>query len=534
MSASLNGDVVVIGAGIAGQSAALRLAQAGRRVIVLTKTELSRSASYWAQGGVAAALHAADTAQLHAADTADAGAGLSKPETVAAVTEAAPDLIRWLDRLGVAFSRESDGDFHLGREGGHSERRIVHAHDATGKAIMTTLEQHVRRHPNIRMLEHHVVLDVLASRPVRGEAAQCRGLQILDPETSELISLTGPRVILASGGAAGIYNATTNPATSTGDGIAMAWRAGCRVANLEFVQFHPTALFDPAGAKPLLISEALRGEGARLLLPNGERFMHRYDKRAELAPRDIVARAIFEQMNNHGTSHVLLDISFKSGQFIDEHFPTIAAACLLRGIDIKREPIPVAPAAHYTCGGVVTNGYGATDVQGLYAIGECAFTGLHGANRLASNSLLEGLVFAQRCAEEILTHSTVHQTTLVAEPIKPAAEASADVVGQLRERVGQLMWDRVGIVRSNTGLVQAQAELVTINRRIAKLIEHHQPNPQLMALRNVGLVAALTTACALQRQESRGGHFNSDLPATLTVPTDSILTPQLAAITQAA
>lgn len=534
MSASLNGDVVIIGAGIAGQSAALRLAQGGRRVIVLTKTNLDRSASYWAQGGVAAALDANDDVQRHADDTLDAGAGLSRTATVAAVTAAAPGLIQWLDGLGVPFSRDDDGKLHLGREGGHSERRIVHAQDATGRAIMTSLERQVQQHPNIRLLEHHVVLDLITEQPAAGDVRRCSGLQILDPASGELISLTGPQVILASGGAAGIYNSTTNPSTSTGDGIAMAWRAGCKVANLEFVQFHPTALADPTGTKPLLISEALRGEGARLQLPDGERFMQRYDSRAELAPRDIVARAIYEQMRSNNLDHVLLDISFKSDQFIEQHFPTIAEACLQRGIDIKRQPIPVAPAAHYTCGGIVTDESGLTDVPGLYAIGECASTGLHGANRLASNSLLEGLVFAQRCAEEILAQNAAHETTLVVEPIKQAAPAAGEVIKKLRDQLGQLMWERVGIVRNNAGLTRAQAELITMNRRIAKLVEHHQPSPELMTLRNIGLVAALTTACALRRQESRGGHFNSDLPTTLAVPTDSTLTPQLRAKIRAA
>lgn len=534
MSASLNGDVVVIGGGIAGQSAALRLAQAGQRVILLTKSDLSHNSSYWAQGGIAAALDSNDNVGQHAQDTTEAGAGLSKPQTVADVTHAAPELIQWLDSLGVPFSRSSDGEFHLGREGGHSQRRIVHAQDATGKAIMTRLEKHIRHHPNVRILEHHVVVDVITDTPAKGGPKRCRGVQILDIADNELISLLGPQVILASGGAAGIYKASTNPTSSTGDGIAMAWRAGCQVANLEFVQFHPTALYDPDNPRPLLISEALRGEGARLQLSDGTRFMYRYDSRGELAPRDIVARGIFEQMVGQDIGHVFLDISFKSDRFIEQHFPTIAQACLARDIDITRQPIPVAPAAHYTCGGIVTDRAGQTDVQGLYAIGECAFTGLHGANRLASNSLLEGLVFAMRSCAEILSRTKIHETTIVARPTELSARACGDEINKLRSHLGQLMWDRVGIVRTNAGLAHAQAELGTLNRRIAKLVERHAPDAALLTLRNIGLVATLTTACALRRQESRGGHFNSDLPTTLPVASDTLLTPQATAVTRAA
>lgn len=533
MSASLTGDVIVIGAGIAGQSAALRLARAGRRVLLLAKTELGRSASYWAQGGIAAALDADDHVDRHADDTMDAGAGLSQHATVAKVTQAAPDLIDWLDELGVPFTRTATGEFHLGREGGHGERRIVHAHDATGKAIMTTLEQHVCKHPNIRLLQHHTVIDILTAADESGTRT-CRGVQIMDTAEAELITLRGPQVILASGGAAGIYQSSTNPSSSTGDGIAMAWRAGCRVANLEFVQFHPTAFYDPNSKQSLLISEALRGEGARLLLPNGERFMLRYDRRAELAPRDIVARGIFEQMTENNLSHVLLDISFKSPRFINEHFPSIAEACRQRGIDITQVPIPVAPAAHYTCGGIVTDQSGQTDVRGLFAIGECASTGLHGANRLASNSLLEGLVFGEQSAAAILATGSAHETVLTSRPISLAESVSPEIISRIRDHLGELMWKHVGIVRDTAGLNRAQAELGTINRRIAKLIESSEANEALATLRNIALVATLITNCALRRRESRGGHFNSDFPATLKVPTDTILTPTAVALTQAA
>ncbi|HCH20216.1 MAG TPA: L-aspartate oxidase, partial [Cellvibrionales bacterium] len=403
-------DVVVIGSGAAGLTLSLALAEQAK-VAIISKSKLSEGSTYYAQGGIAAVLDAADSIDAHTADTLIAGAGLCHEDAVRFTVERSRQAIEWLVSQGVAFTRESnqspnDGynesnnDYHLAREGGHSSRRIIHAADATGKAVSETLVERLQEHPSIETLEHHVAIDVVVERD--NPTPTCSGVYVLNCETYKVETFHARFVVIATGGASKAYLYTSNPDGASGDGIAMAWRAGCRVANMEFNQFHPTCLYHPE-AKSFLITEAVRGEGGKLLLPDGEPFMHRFDERGELAPRDIVARAIDHEMKRLGSDCVYLDISHREPDFIQSHFPTIYQRCLDLGIDICKQPIPVVPAAHYTCGGVIVDKRGSTDVKHVYAIGETSFTGLHGANRMASNSLLECVVFAQAAAESILT-----------------------------------------------------------------------------------------------------------------------------------
>ena len=517
-------DVLIVGSGLAGLSAALHLAPT-HRVAVLTKRSMSDGSSGWAQGGIAAVMAEGDSFQSHVDDTLVAGAGLSDLAATRFVVEHSPESIDWLRRLGVPFSLE-DGHLHLTREGGHSARRIVHATDATGAAVQRTLIDHVRNTPNITVFEQHTLVDLITSRKLGLPCAAgpaCLGLYALDEATDEVLTFRAPQTILATGGAGKVYLYTTNPDTATGDGIAAAWRAGCRVTNMEFIQFHPTCLYHP-NVKSFLISEAVRGEGGRLLLPDGTRFMPQHDPRLELAPRDVVARAIDFEMKKHGLECVYLDISHQPADFIREHFPTIHARCLELGIDITRQPIPVVPAAHYTCGGVHTDLSGRTDLAGLHAIGETAYTGLHGANRLASNSLVECMVFARAAAHDILA------TPLPTPPVVPPWDVSrvtdadeAVVISHNWDELRRFMWDYVGIVRTNKRLERAAHRIRLLQEEIQEFYANFHVTRDLLELRNLVTVADLIVKSARARHESRGLHFSRDYPQMLPVAVPTIL-----------
>ena len=522
-------DVLIVGSGLAGLSAALHLAPT-HRVAVLTKRAMSDGSSNWAQGGIAAVLAEGDSFDAHVQDTLVAGAGLSDPGATRFVVEHSPESIAWLRALGVPFSQE-DGHLHLTREGGHSARRIVHVTDATGAAVQKTLIETVRRTPNITLFENHTLVDLITDcklhhgRGASAEPKRCLGLYALDESTDTVHTFSAPQTILATGGAGKVYLYTTNPDTATGDGIAAAWRAGCRVTNMEFIQFHPTCLYHPH-AKSFLISEAVRGEGGRLLLPDGTRFMPLHDARAELAPRDVVARAIDFEMKKGGFDCVYLDISHQPLSFLLEHFPNIHARCLELGIDISKMPIPVVPAAHYTCGGIHTGLMGDTDIAGLHAIGEAAYTGLHGANRLASNSLVECMVFARAAATHIVA------TPLPAPPALPAWDDSrvtdadeAVVISHNWDELRRFMWDYVGIVRTNKRLERASHRIALLQGEIQEFYAHFHVTRDLLELRNLVQVAELIVRSAQARHESRGLHFSRDYPATAAMAVPTVLVP---------
>ncbi|MDZ4160421.1 MAG: L-aspartate oxidase [Burkholderiales bacterium] len=519
-------DVVIVGSGLAGLTAALQLAPT-HRVAVLTKRRLNDGASAWAQGGIAAVMDASDTFDNHVQDTLVAGAGLCDMEATQMVVEHAPEAIRWLQSLGVPFSMEGD-ELHLTREGGHSHRRIVHATDATGAAVQDTLIERVRRTPGITLFEHHMLVDVITDRKLKQAGNQCHGVYALDETTGEVITFSAPHTILATGGAGKVYLYTTNPDTATGDGIAAAWRAGCRVANMEFIQFHPTCLYHPH-AKSFLITEAVRGEGGHLLLPQsagGGRFMPQHDPREELAPRDVVARAIDFEMKKHGAECVYLDISHKSPAFLEAHFPNIKARCLELGIDITTDPIPVVPAAHYTCGGVVTDLQGRTDLAGLYAVGETTCTGLHGANRLASNSLLECMVFASATVKAIATSPARERPTLPAwDDSRVTDPDEMVVITHNWHELRRFMWDYVGLVRTTKRLERAAHRITLLQREIHEFYAQFQVTRDLLELRNLVQVADLIVMSALMRRESRGLHYSRDFPQTDAVGKPTVLVP---------
>ncbi len=535
---------LIVGSGAAGLSVALRLAE-HLEVTVMAKSALNEGSSLYAQGGIAAVLNQTeDSFMSHIEDTIQAGAGLCHNDTVNFVVRHGPEAVQWLLDQGVVFTQESgaagnNGDssnnhflkYHLTREGGHSHRRIIHAADATGYAVETTLEHKVRHHPRIHLYENHIAIDLITSGKLGWPGIdRCVGLYALDKTANIVQMFAADFIVLATGGASKVYLYTSNPDTSTGDGIAMAWRAGCRVANMEFMQFHPTCLYHPQ-AKSFLISEAVRGEGGRLLLPNGKAFMHEHDPRAELAPRDIVARAIDYEMKRGGLDYIYLDISHKPADFIVSHFPTIYQRCRQFGYDMTREPIPIVPAAHYTCGGIMTDLKGRTDVNGLYAIGECAFTGLHGANRLASNSLLECLVFGQAAAQDIQDKMTaVQAASNRLAPWDESRVTDADeqvVVSHNWDELRRFMWDYVGIVRTTKRLQRAQHRVALLTDEIREYYSNFKITNDLIELRNLVLVAELIIRSALARTESRGLHFSRDYPNldTSRTPQDTILTP---------
>jgi L-aspartate oxidase len=533
MNNAKNYDVLIIGSGGAGLSLALKLAEHSINVAVLSKFALTAGSTYYAQGGISAVFDADDSIQSHIDDTLDAGAGLCNPDIVRLTVTYGKKSINWLRDQGVAFTEEKteSGEIklHLNREGGHSHRRIVHTADATGKAVSLSLIERAREHANIHLFEHHNVVELITQTNNWETGKRVVGAYVLDSKQQQVDTFTARVVVLATGGASKVYLYSTNPQSATGDGIALAWRAGCRVSNMEFMQFHPTCLYHPH-AHSFLISEAVRGEGGKLILPDGRAFMHKFDARAELAPRDIVARAIDHEIKKRGIDCVYLDISYKPADFIREHFPNIYETCLKYDIDITKQPIPVVPAAHYTCGGVLTDDYARTDIRNLYAIGEVASTGLHGANRMASNSLLECLVFADRASEDILQKLD----TIAAVPEIPAWDESqvtdSDeevVVSHNWDELRRFMWDYVGIVRSDKRLDRAMNRIQLLKKEIAEYYGHFRVTSDLLELRNLVIVAELIIRCAKRRKESRGLHYTLDYPETNNSQTaqNTILTP---------
>ena len=525
-------DVLIIGSGASGLSLALRLADHAK-VAVLSKVALSEGSTLYAQGGVSAVLDAKDSLESHIQDTLIAGAGLCDPEVVRLVVSQGKDCIDWLRERGVPFTeiQSEDGSFqlHLTREGGHTHRRVVHAADATGLAIETSLEHHARQHPSIELFEFHNVVDLITGKKLRQSDQRVLGVYALDAREHRVKVLRARVVVLATGGACKAYLYTSNPDVATGDGIALAWRAGARIANMEFIQFHPTCLYHPH-ARSFLISEAVRGEGGKLILPDGTAFMLRFDARGELAPRDIVARAIDHEIKRLGIDCVYLDISHKPEDFVRDHFPTIYQRCLELGIDITREPIPVVPAAHYTCGGIYTDRNARTGIPGLYAVGEVACTGLHGANRMASNSLLECLVFAKQASEDILRqlpHIPEPPTLPEWDESKVSDSDEEVVVAHNWDEIRRFMWDYVGIVRTNKRLERAMHRVKLLRQEIAEYYGNFRVTSDLLELRNLATVAELIIRSAQQRKESRGLHFTLDYPEidSSQPPKNTVLTP---------
>ena len=510
-----NTDILIIGGGAAGLSLALRLADT-HHISLISKGILREGSTLYAQGGVAAVLDPKDSIESHVQDTLAAGANLCNEDIVRFTVEHGAENIEWLIQQGIKFTRTSNNkNYHLTREGGHSQRRIIHAQDASGRAIETTLEHKVRTHPNIEIYEHHNAIDLITSAKMGGNNSNtCLGAYILDRKFNRVEVFHARHTVLATGGASKVYLYTTNPDTSTGDGIAMAWRAGCRVANMEFNQFHPTCLYH-SDAKSFLITEAVRGEGGILRLPDGTPFMKKFDKRAELAPRDIVARAIDHEMKRLGTECVYLDISHKPTNFISRMFPTIYERCLEFGIDITKQPIPVVPAAHYTCGGVMTDINGQTDVNQLYAIGETAFTGLHGANRMASNSILECLVFAQSASKHILKQGQNKTEIIELSGWDESRVTDSDeevVVTHNWDELRRFMWDYVGIVRTDKRLKRAKSRVNLLLKEIDEYYGNFRVTSDLLELRNLAMVADLIIQSAIDRKESRGLHYTLDHP----------------------
>ncbi len=535
-------EILIIGSGAAGLTLALRSADFAQ-VTVLSKGDLREGATFYAQGGIAAVLDKTDSIESHVEDTLAAGVDLCHRNIVEHIISRGAEAVSWLIEQGVPFTSkhlksaknydvdiesEEISSLHLTQEGGHSHRRIIHATDATGKAVFETLQKRAEDHPNITLLEGCTAVDLVTQRPDSASQPVCVGVYVLNQETSQVETISAKFVVLATGGASKAYLYTTNPDGASGDGIAMAWRGGCRIANMEFNQFHPTCLYHPH-AKSFLITESLRGEGAKLELPNGARFMKHFDSREDLAPRDIVARAIDYEMKRLGCDCVFLNITHQTPEFIIEHFPTIYKRCLEFGIDITKERIPVVPAAHYTCGGVIVNEQGETDISNLYAIGETSFTGLHGANRMASNSLLECFVVAFGAASSI--REKISKTEFV-EAIKEWDESRVTdsddevLVSHNWDEIRRFMWDFVGIVRNNKRLEMADRRIKLLREEVRDYYIKHKVTNDNLELRNLALVSELIISCALQREESRGLHFNLDHPETAPISKDTILSPK--------
>ena len=525
-------DVLVVGSGAAGLSLALRVAEHAK-VIVLSKGPRSEGSTYYAQGGIAAVFDESDSIESHVEDTQIAGAGLCEEDTVQFIAENAKECVQWLIDGGVPFDKDensTDGQpkYHLTREGGHSHRRILHAADATGMAMQTSLQDNVKNHPNIEIFERHNALDLITEDKIGGSKDKVIGAYIWNRNQEHVETVRAKFVVLATGGASKVYQYTSNPDVSSGDGIAIAWRAGCRVANLEFNQFHPTCLFHPE-ARNFLLTEALRGEGAYLRRPDGTRFMKDFDERGELAPRDVVARAIDFEMKRLGADCMYVDISHKPEEFITAHFPMIHTRLMDLGIDMTKEPIPIVPAAHYTCGGVMVNKDGQTDLQNLYAIGEVSYTGLHGANRMASNSLLECVVYAWSAAKHIVEN--IEQSQLCAE--LPAWDES-QVTNSDEEVIIQhnwhelrlFMWDYMGIVRTDKRLERAMRRIQMLQQETHEYYSNFKVSNNLLELRNLLQVAELMVRCAMQRKESRGLHYTLDYPELAEDSGPTILTPE--------
>ena len=521
-------DVLIIGSGAAGLSLALKLAD-HCQVIVLSKSDRNEGSTRYAQGGIAAVFDEQDSIDAHVKDTLAAGAGLCEESAVRFTAERAKASLEWLIGYGVPFDTEKSESgeerFHLTREGGHSHRRILHAADATGEALQITLNDAVSTHPNIHVFERYNAIDLIPSKEEKNSVV---GAYVWNRQQEHVEVIRAPFVALATGGGSKVYQYTSNPDVSSGDGIAMAWRAGCRVANMEFNQFHPTCLFHPQ-ARNFLITEALRGEGANLCHADGTRFMHKFDERGDLAPRDVVARAIDYEMKRLGADCMYLDISHKPADFIVKHFPNIYRKCRSLGIDITREPIPVVPAAHYSCGGVMTDFNAKTDLNNVYAIGEVAYTGLHGANRMASNSLLECVVFASAAAEDIIKNlpSADCEESIAAWDESQVSNSDEEVIIQHNwHELRLFMWDYVGIVRTDKRLERAMRRIKLLEQEITEYYSHFRVSNNLLELRNLVTVAELIVRCAMGRKESRGLHFNLDHPAQVDSPVPTILIPR--------
>ena len=519
-------DVLIVGSGAAGLSLALQLPNS-LSIGLLSKAGVHSGSTAWAQGGMAAVLHERDTVDSHVNDTLQAGAGLCHEEAVRFTVEQSTDVVNWLVDQGVDFDLRNDQpddefqEFHLTMEGGHSIRRILHAADQTGSAISKALNHRIAKCENVEILTDRCVVDLIS------DGNRVQGAYVLNTATGYVETIGAATVALATGGASKAYLYTSNPDGATGDGIALAWRAGCRVANLEFNQFHPTCLYNPK-ARTFLLTEALRGEGATLHLPNGERFMPRFDPRAELAPRDIVARAIDYEMKRLGLDCVYLDVTHKSREEIEAHFPTVQARCQALGIDMAVERIPVVPAAHYTCGGVIVDQFGATDLPGLYVIGETACTGLHGANRMASNSLLECFVYALSAAKHIENNYLKTNSNNLPrwDDSRVRVSDEAIVIKHSWQALRRLMWDYVGIVRTNRRLKRAANHLKVLEQEVDDYYSSFTITKELLELRNLTLVSRLMVECARERKESRGLHYNSDYPDTLKTSANSVLIPE--------